>query len=512
MGHSMGSNVRQYLTTMTGDIHVDISLETIQNLPNAYKTWWFNLLREDPIHVLIETCLLMFIGYLVFVKRSSDWRKIQKQRLSEAEKEELIREWTPAPLTEAYDAATKDDKEEIVVHKVQGPKLTIERNGQRWHSNVLNFATHDFLGMSSTNEALKDVSKKTMNKYGCGSCGPRGFYGTIDVHLELEGKISKFCGTHDAIMYSDGASAVSSAVAAFAKRGDLLVVDEGVYESLQTGITLSRATVMYFKHNDMTDLRRVLEKVDANDERIGRNQGEQRRFIVTEGLYKNYGDLCPVDEIVKLKREFGYRLILDESFSFGAIGPNGKGAAEEYKMAFMDDVEIVTLSLENAFGSVGGICIGDEEVVDHQRLSGAGYCFSASAPPFTASAAIVALETLQEKSCKLLEALTVSREALYSGLKTIPQIEITSDERSPIAFVRLLGDYQTRAEEEKAVNEVFTKCLDNGVAVVSTSHVKALMHVKPPPSIRITVTAAHSLSDVEHAVKVLKKAVGSVVR
>ena len=166
MGHSMGSNVRQYLKTMTGDIHVDISLETIQNLPNAYKTWWFNLLREDPIHVLIETCLLMFIGYLVFVKRSSDWRKIQKQRLSEAEKEELIREWTPAPLTEAYDAAAKDDKEEIVVHKVQGPKLTIERNGQRWHSNVLNFATHDFLGMSSTNEALKDVSKKTMNKYG----------------------------------------------------------------------------------------------------------------------------------------------------------------------------------------------------------------------------------------------------------------------------------------------------------------------------------------------------------
>lgn len=346
----------------------------------------------------------------------------------------------------------------------------------------------------------------------CGSCGPRGFYGTIDVHLELEDKIAKFCGTHDAIMYSDGASAVSSAVAAFAKRGDLLVVDEGVYESLQTGVTLSRSAVKYFKHNDLADLRRVLEQIDANDKRIGRNQGGQRRFIVVEGLYKNYGDLCPVDEIVKLKREFGYRLIVDESFSFGAIGPTGKGSTEEHKMAFMDDVEIVTISLENSFGSVGGVCIGDEEVIDHQRLSGAGYCFSASAPPFTASAAILSLEALQEKSAKLLEALAICRKALYSGLKTIPQIEITSDERSPIVFARLLSEYPTRTQEEEAINKIVTKCLDNGVAVVSTSHVKPLMHVKPPPSIRMTVTAAHSVSDVENAVKVLKKAVGSVVR
>jgi serine palmitoyltransferase len=99
--------------------------------------------------------------------------------------------------------------------------------------------------------AVKNASREALGHYGCGSCGPRGFYGTIDVHLALEEKISRFTQTEGAIMYSDGASTVSSTIAAFAKRGDLLVVDEGVYEPLLTGISLSRANVEWFRHNDM---------------------------------------------------------------------------------------------------------------------------------------------------------------------------------------------------------------------------------------------------------------------
>jgi Aminotransferase class I and II len=115
---------------------------------------------------------------------------------------------------------------------------------------VLNMATHDFLAMSS-NAEVKDASRIALEKYGCGSCGPRGFYGTIDVHLQLEQAIAEFTGTQGAIMYSDGASTVTSTIAAFAKRGDLLVVDDGVYEPIVTGVTLSRANIEWFRHNDM---------------------------------------------------------------------------------------------------------------------------------------------------------------------------------------------------------------------------------------------------------------------
>lgn len=89
--------------------------------------------------------------------------------------------------------------------------------------------------------------------------------------------------------YSDGNSCVSSTLAAFAKRGDLLVVDEGLYESLTTGATLSRSNVKTFRHNDAQSLRGVLEKIRKEDMKRRRNAGDQRRFIVVEGVYRMYG-------------------------------------------------------------------------------------------------------------------------------------------------------------------------------------------------------------------------------
>jgi serine palmitoyltransferase len=80
----------------------------------------------------------------------------------------------------------------------------------------------------------------SLNKYGVGSCGPRGFYGTIDAHLQLESCMATFLQTDAAILYSDGASASTSTIAAFAKRGDLLIVDEGVHEALLVGVSSQR--------------------------------------------------------------------------------------------------------------------------------------------------------------------------------------------------------------------------------------------------------------------------------
>ena len=249
---------------------------------------------------------------------------------------------------------------------------------------VLNFCNFDFLGFQ-TSDVILEASTKALDRLGMGSCGPRGFYGTIDVHLQLEEEISKFCRTDQAILYSDGASTCSSTVAAFAKRGDLLVVDEGVYEPLSTGVYLSRANVHWFRHNDVEDLERVLKELQETDKKLGRKPGAQRRFIVVEGLYKNLGTVAPLNEIIALKNKYHYRLILDESFSFGTLGKTGRGALEEYNKKPMYDAEITTIALENSLGSIGGVTVGNEEVVDHQRLSGAGYCYSASAPPVSNS-------------------------------------------------------------------------------------------------------------------------------
>jgi serine palmitoyltransferase len=127
-------------------------------------------------------------------------------------------------------------------------------------------------------------------------------------------------GTQEAISYSDGASALSSAIPAFSKKGDLLLVDEAVNEPILTGLNLSRSTVQFFKHNDVANLRAILESIAKDDVKKRRDASQQRRFIVIEGLYRNTGDICPLPEILALKEEFCYRVILDESLSFGTLG------------------------------------------------------------------------------------------------------------------------------------------------------------------------------------------------
>jgi serine palmitoyltransferase len=522
----------------------------VASFPALYREWWLDLFANDPVHVFVETTLLISILYFL-VSRSKDWRDLEKEKLTAAEENELLRDWKEngrAPLAPSQDSLDGDYyvDQTVTVHRNNGRLLEVElpassssssssssSGGER--KTVLNFATFDFLGMAADpsiviegdasfapgserqpmagNEKnpVKEAALRALDRYGCGSCGPRGFYGTIDVHLHLERKFAEFCGTDDAILYSDGASTCTSTVAAFCKRGDLLVVDEAIYEPLQTGVKLSRANVKFFKHNDVEDLRRVLEKIHVSDLHLARKPNAQRRFIVVEGLYKNSGSICPLDEVVKLKHEFHYRLILDESFSFGTLGKTGRGCAELYNKKLMHDAEIVTVSLENAVGSIGGMTTGTEEVVEHQRLSGSGYCFSASSPPFTAAAAIEALNLLETKP-EILQRLNENRTYMYQQLSELCKkmedlLRVTSDERSPIVMLQV-----TDIEETTCLNvglflaEVVRESLERGVAFVATGASGDV-----PPGIRLTVSAALYKTDIDRAVTVLGEAVDVVM-
>ena len=107
-----------------------------------------------------------------------------------------------------------------------------------------------------------------------------------------------------------------------------------------------------FRHNDVNDLRHVLEKASQQDKALKRRRTDGRRFLVVEGLYKNWGTLAPLREIVALKEEFGYRLILDDSHAVGVLGGCGRGSLEKWGLKPMRHCEILTFSIENAFGSV----------------------------------------------------------------------------------------------------------------------------------------------------------------
>ncbi|CAM9848591.1 unnamed protein product [Ascophyllum nodosum] len=470
--------------------------------PRMYLQWWLNLVHEDPGHVVVETALIAVIVYILIFKKTLNPKGPSKPNLSDREIDEILAEWKPEPLVPPLTEEEIADANSIpVVQEFDGSYLRVEGID----GPLLNMANFDFLGLGQRKE-LKAAAVQALDKYGCGSCGPRGFYGTIDVHMKIEDEVAAFMGTEEAISYSDSSTTISSAIPAFAKKGDLTIVDQGVEENVQTGINLSRSTVRTFKHNDMEDLERVLKEIAEDDKRLKRNVLDQRRFIVVEGLYRNYGDLCPLPRLLELKAKYCYRVILNEALSFGVLGATGRGLTEMHGVD-VKDIEIVTLSMAHSLASVGGLCVGTTQVVDHQRLSAAGYCYSASAPPFVSAAASEALRMLRSEP-GLVSALRKNAEFLHKAVSEIPGLKVTSHELSPIVHVALTRDQGSAASGgtvRSKLQSIARRCTQAGIALTASSYIPSEKFM-PPPTLRITTNAVHTRGQLEEAVRVLADA------
>mmetsp|Transcript_11422 Transcript_11422/g.22419 ORF Transcript_11422/g.22419 Transcript_11422/m.22419 type:complete len:544 (+) Transcript_11422:413-2044(+) len=495
----------------------------LETIPGAteYLKWWINLWRENPVHLLVETTLILLILYILLQRPSK--KKSKMETLPAAVAQELLNEYEPEPLCPPMNENARMVLEDTVLIESK-PAKYVKVEGQ--DKELLNLTTMDFLGFSQRPEIHKSA-KDALNKYGCGSCGPRGFYGSIDVHVFLERDLANFFGTDECIVYSDADSTASSSIPAFSNRADLLVVDEAVNEAILTGLNLSRSRVLFFKHNDIEDLTRVLERVAEEDRRLKRKP--QRRFIVVEGLYRNYGDICPLDEVVQLKNKFKWRLFVDESYSIGIFGANGKGVAEHFGIP-ISEIDLFVSSLSTTMSSVGGFCVGSREVVEHQRLSGAGYCFSASSPPFVSTVASEVL-TLMSKEARttLVPALKRNAQHFHNEIRKLGAEELVtvSNPSSALVHVRLAPKYQlaeegseyddaTRCAEDKTLRKITTLMRDEGVLATVANYITSsdpakqmISNVKrpalPPPSIRFALTAIHDQNELTKAAQALVK-------
>ena len=207
--------------------------------------------------------------------------------------DELVDEWTPEPLEQPLTERESLDLASVpVISGPTGLKPKLVGSGK----TVMNLASFNFTGLAG-NEDIKQKATEALRKYGLGSCGPAGFYGTIDVHTDLEKNIADFLGTEDAILYSQAFSTVSSVIPAFAKRGDIIVADRNINFAIQKGLQISRSTIRWFDHNDMKNLEEVLESI--NKENRKRRAPLTRRFIITEGIFERDGSMADLPKLVR---------------------------------------------------------------------------------------------------------------------------------------------------------------------------------------------------------------------
>ena len=456
------------------------------------------LFSAEAYYNVVEAAFLILILYLALTRAY----KPRSNGLSEQDRAHRLASWKAEPLATPLPRTIAAARPADVSLASGASPIVHSSDGTQY----LNLATTNFLGLAQ-HPRVTSRAHEVLKSYGCGSCGPRGFYGTTDVHMRTEVAIAKFSNTKSAILYSHGATTGSSIIPAFAKRGDLIICDEYIHFGLQTGVTLSRAEAKPFRHCDVAALEAVMKEVIMDDSKDPSRQRIQKRFVMIEALYANSGMVAPLKEIVELKNKYGFRLIMDESFSLGVLGKSGLGALE-HSGVDREDVDIAMADLGNAIGSVGGYCVGDSEVVSHQRLSGAGYCFSASQPPFLAAAVTTALEIIKNEGTELTERLRTNtaefQTALRAGLSD--KWTISGHLHSPLLHIRAR---EGRVVDGATMTKVQKICMQRGVLVTRPEQVAQEQTILPP-SIRVTVMVGHKPARLREAAAIIADALKQV--
>eukprot|EP00158_Paraphelidium_tribonemae_P003518 Partr_v1_DN26194_c0_g1_i1_m10330 putative Serine palmitoyl-transferase len=366
-------------------------------------------------------------------------------------------------------------------------------------------SNHDYLGLTNNRDIVQSAVD-SLRKHGVGACGPPGFYGTLDAHLELEAELARFIGTEEAIIYAQAFSALSSVIPAFAKRGEILICDENINFGLQKGVQISRTNVKYFKHNDMEDLERILKEVTSDIKKSGKPL--TRRFIVFEGLYQNSGEICPLPEILELKHKYKFRLIADETHSFGVLGSRGAGVTDHYGID-PKSVDIIVSSMANSLGAGGGFCAGSHEVIDHQRLSGVAYCFSAALPAMIAKSATEGLLNI-ERNPQLLSKLRSNIRTFRKHLGASDNLFVSGFEESPVMHLRLKHFFNSRESEDDLLQQVVDRVKSSRILTSRAKYVVSQENNVPKPSIRVTISVLHTESELKKAGIAFKKAFDSL--
>jgi len=459
-------------------------------------------------HYYIEAILVVIIAR--YMLQSSSSGKAEAP-LTEDEVDALCGEWEPSGLVPEGGLGGFQRRwlawGVCVCERKPRGRVDVRVNGVDGKTRVvrdaLDMVTTDFLSVHQE-AGPKAAGQKTLDVIGVGSCGPRGFYGTVDVHLELEDTLARFLRTEEAILYSYDAATVPSIIPAFANAKDIVVIDDGCAYAVRLGCLLSRAKVVSFRHNDMEDLERVLRGITEGERR--KRKPLNRRFVVVEGVYHHTGDVAELKRIVEIKNRYKFRLLVDESLSIGTLGATGRGACEHCGVA-PEDVEIVAGSLGHAVGSIGGFCAGAREMVDHQRLSGLGYCFSASLPPFLASTSCAVIKEWMDDTVRLRGLQKrlrgngkAFRDAFRAGDST-GRYEVVGDETSPLLHVRFVGeigvgDPDAIDRQELTLQMAVERALDKrGVLFTVSKYSKLDAAYRPKPSIKVALKSSQSEED-----------------
>jgi glycine C-acetyltransferase len=358
---------------------------------------------------------------------------------------------------------------------VEGVRVTVQGKP------LLQFSSYSYLDLLG-HPKINAAAKKAIDEFGTGTHGVRFLAGTTRIHVELEKKIAAFKKTETSIAIASGYGANFGTISSLLGRHDVVISDKINHASIVDGCILSRAQFIRYEHNDLAALEKALGEVSKT----------ATKLVVADAVFSMDGDIVNLPEVIRLCKKFKALLMIDEAHSLGVLGKKGTGIEEHFGIDPKEgliDIKMGTLS--KTIPSVGGYIAGNAKLINYLRHSIRPFIFSAAIPPASAAAAKAAFEVIEDEPWRV-EKLHKNMDYFLKTLRSRGFNTLNS--QTAIAPI-IIGD------ETKAL-EMTRLARQEGIFIVP---------ILPPAvqpnttRIRATVTAGHSLQEIDRAVNTFEK-------
>jgi glycine C-acetyltransferase/8-amino-7-oxononanoate synthase len=288
----------------------------------------------------------------------------------------------------------------LVMEEVKSPTVAVV-NGKE----TILLGTYNYMGMTFDDDVIA-AGKQALDEFGAGTTGSRVLNGTFQGHKECEDALKEFYGMDHAMVFSTGYQANLGIISTIAGKGDYIILDIDSHASIYDGCKMGDAEIVAFRHND----------VEALEKRLKRLPADAGKLVVLEGVYSMLGDVAPLKEMIRVSKEAGAMILVDEAHSMGFIGKNGRGVAEE--QGVLDDVDFVIGTFSKSVGTVGGFCVSNHPKFEIMRLVCRPYVFTASLPPSVVACSAASIRKLMHNGNKRAHLWENSKN-LHQGLRDL---------------------------------------------------------------------------------------------
>ncbi|MFW6389189.1 MAG: aminotransferase class I/II-fold pyridoxal phosphate-dependent enzyme [Marinilabiliaceae bacterium] len=350
---------------------------------------------------------------------------------------------------------------------------------------VLTWSLNNYLGLANHPEVRK-TDAEAAKDWGLGyPMGARMMSGHTSKHEELETALADFVGKEDAYLLNYGYQGMVSIIDTLAGRNDVIVYDSECHACIMDGIFLHKAKggkSFVFPHNDIERCGKMLNMATKRTQESGGGI-----LVITEGVFGMAGDLGHLHKITELKKEYDFRLLVDDAHGFGTMGKTGAGVAEHYEVT--DQVDLIFGTFAKSMAGIGAFIASREDVVHYLRYNMRSQIFAKSLPMPMVIGALKRLELLKTQT-ELKEQLWTVVKALQNGLRE--EGFNLGETESPVTPVFLNGTIPEATNLTMDLRENYN---------IFCSIVVYPVIPKGQIMLRLIPTAVHTLDDVTETVK-----------